>query len=39
MYMKKILLSALLAVSLCACTKETINYLNPAIGGVRTTVK
>lgn len=30
--MKKILLSALLAASLCACTKETINYRNPVPG-------
>ena len=30
--MKKILLSALLAASLCACTKETINYQNPVPG-------
>lgn len=30
--MRKILLSALLAASVCACTKETINYQNPAPG-------
>ena len=30
--MKKIIYSTLLAVSFCACTKETINYQNPVPG-------
>ena len=30
--MKKIIFSTLLAISLCACTKETINYQNPIPG-------
>ncbi|HCQ72554.1 MAG TPA: hypothetical protein DIT75_04040, partial [Rikenellaceae bacterium] len=30
--MKKIIYSMLLAASLCACTKETINYQNPVLG-------
>lgn len=30
--MKKIIFSTLLAISFCACTKETINYQNPVPG-------